>query len=236
MEQNIKLIYFIKCGLLILLAWLYYFCSEECTFNISKREHKYYMKLDIINLRLLEECEGKNDSNFIETEEEITNDEEYDKKVTTNKRKGIKKTNIRSKRCSLYKKEFDKQYKKQKKLIYRGKKLSHFERNFFKKLDYIDFIKTKPSISSKTYQKLVCKKIGHKMFLPTLVISWVLLVSLGSILYGFFDEKKITADVKSYDVTLFLVLLCILVVILMLGLAFTYITFRKHKRIIKKIY
>ncbi|KAI4839238.1 hypothetical protein MKS88_001782 [Plasmodium brasilianum] len=233
MEQNIKLIYFIKCGLLILLAWLYYFCSEECTFNISKREHKYYMKLDIINVRLLEECEGKNDSNFIESKEEITNDEEYDKKVTTNKRKGIKKTNIQSERSSLYKKEFDKQYKKQKKLIYRGKKLSHFEKKFFKKLDYIDFIKKSPSISNMTYQKLVCKIIGHKIFLPTLVLTWVLLVSMGTTIFGSFKKTKLE---EYYDFTLFLVILCMLIVMLMLGLVFTYMKYRKHKRIMKKIY
>ncbi|SBT85739.1 Plasmodium exported protein, unknown function [Plasmodium malariae] len=230
MEQNIKSLYFIKSGVLILLTWLYYFCNEECTFNISKREHKYYVKLDIKNVRLLEECEGKNDSNFIESKEEITNDEEYDKKVTTNKRKGIKKTNIQSERSSLYKKEFDKQYKKQKKLIYRGKKLSHFERNFFKKLDYIDFIKKKPSISNKTYQKFVCKKIGHKIFLPTLVISWVLLVSLGAINYGFFI-KEMKSQV---DFIQFLVLLGISIVILMLWSVFTYMKFRKYKRIMKR--
>ncbi|SBS96412.1 Plasmodium exported protein (Pm-fam-a like), unknown function [Plasmodium malariae] len=188
------------------------------------------MKLDIINVRLLEECEGKNDSNFLESEEKITNNEEYDKNVTTKKRKEIKKTNIQSKRSSLYKKEFDKQYNKQKKLIYRGKKLSHFERNFFRKLDYIDFIKKKSSISNKTYQKLVCKKIGHKIFLPTLVFTWVLLVSMGTTIFGSFMKTKLE---EYYDVTLFLILLCILVVILMLGLAFTYIKFRKHTRIMK---
>ncbi|SBS92755.1 Plasmodium exported protein (Pm-fam-a like), unknown function [Plasmodium malariae] len=189
------------------------------------------MKLDIINVRLLEECERKNDSNFLESEEKLTNNEEYDKNVTTKKRKEIKKTNIQSNRSSLYKKEFDKQYKKQKKLIYRGKKLSHFERNFFKNLDYIDFIKKRPSISNKTYQKLVCKKIGHKMFLPTLVISWVLLVSLGAIIYGFFNGKMESQVVFIQ----FLVLLGISIVILMLWSVFTYMKFRKHKRIMKRI-
>lgn len=61
----------------------------------------------------------------------MPNDEENEEKVINNYEKGKKERNIQKKKSSLYEKEFDKQYKKPKKLIYREKKLSHFERNFF---------------------------------------------------------------------------------------------------------
>ncbi|SBS98406.1 Plasmodium exported protein (Pm-fam-a like), unknown function [Plasmodium malariae] len=198
--------------------------------NISKEEYKFSTNLDLRNFRLLSEYEKENDSNIVKSEQEMLNHEDNSEKVLCRNIKGKKLTNIQSRRRLFYD-EFHKQYKVQKKLIYGRKKLSRFERKFFKQLDYIDFIKKNPSISNKTYQTLVCKKFGHKIFLPALVLSWVLLGSLGTTIYGTF--QKITKDgEQTYDFTLFLVLYGILVLILIICLAFIYIKFRKRKRII----
>ncbi|SBS92378.1 Plasmodium exported protein (Pm-fam-a like), unknown function [Plasmodium malariae] len=198
---------------------------------------KYDIKLYLRNFRILVECKEVNDSNIAQSQEEIPNYEKNYEKVLSYDRKGEKQTNTQSRRNSLYD-EFNKQYKIQKKIIYGKKKLSRFERTFFKKLDYIDFIRKNQSICNKTYQKLVIKKFGLSMYLPTLVLSWVILAPLGGLIYSFFPKTGTDGEngvsTKTYDVTLFLVLLSILIVILMTWLVFTYMKFRKHRRIVKR--
>ncbi|KAI4840213.1 hypothetical protein MKS88_001571 [Plasmodium brasilianum] len=131
------------------------------------------------------------------------------------------------------------------------KEITNYEENnkkkFFKKLDYIDFIRKKPSISNKTYHKLVSKKFGHKMFLPILVLSWLILAPLGGFIGGLFDQSKglyissgssvnvVTIIINECAITFF-VLLGILIVIFMICSAFTYMKFRKHKRTKKRKY
>ncbi|SBT85818.1 Plasmodium exported protein, unknown function [Plasmodium malariae] len=243
MEHKIKSICFMKIGLLILLTWIYHFYNEESTFHILYGQKKYDIKLYLSNFRILRGCDEKNNSNIVEPEQQIHKDEENDGKAMSNNRRKNKQTNIQSKRNSLYE-EFNKKYKMQKKLIYGKKKLSRFERKFFKQLDYLDFIiKKKPLLRNKAYRKLVCKTFGHKMFLLTLVLSLVLLASLGGTIGGFCGQ---TVDIKidtpgsgvlkkleTHYVIPFLVFLGILIVILIIYLAFTYMKFRKHKRILK---
>ncbi|SBS95183.1 Plasmodium exported protein (Pm-fam-a like), unknown function [Plasmodium malariae] len=197
--------------------------------------------------RILRGCDEINNSNIVEPEQQIHKDEENDGKAMCNNRRKNKQTNIQSRTSSLYE-EFNKKYKVQKKLIYGKKKLSRFERKFFKQLDYIDFIiKKKPLLRNKAYRKLVCKKFGHKMFLLTLVLSFVLLSSLGGTIGGFFDQgdklygsptaSRNTGITLASDYSIsFLVFLGTLIVILIVYLAFTYMKFRKHKRILKTKY
>lgn len=70
-----------------------------------------------------------------------------------------------------------------------------------------------------------------KIFLPTLVLTWVLLVSLGTTIFGSFKKTKFE---EYYDFILLLVILFMKIVMLMLGLVFTYMKYRKHKKIMKK--
>ncbi|SCP02999.1 Plasmodium exported protein, unknown function [Plasmodium malariae] len=244
MEHKIKSICFMKIGLLILLTWIYHFYNEESTFHILYGQKKYDIKLYLSHFRILRGCDEKNNSNIVEPEQQIHKDEENDGKAMSNNRRKNKQTNVQSRRSSLYE-EFNKNYKVQKKLIYGKKKLSPFERKFFKQLDYIDFIiKKKPLLRNKAYRKLVCKKFGHKMFLLTLVLSFVLLASLGGTIGGFFGQSdklygtsasSITDITLSYDYSIsFLVFLGTLIVILIIFPSFTYMKFTKHKRILKK--
>ncbi|SBS93136.1 Plasmodium exported protein (Pm-fam-a like), unknown function, partial [Plasmodium malariae] len=243
MEHKIKSNYFMKIGLLILLTWIYHFYNEESTFHILYGQKKYDIKLYLSNFRILRGCDEINNSNIVEPEQQIHKDEEIYGKAMSNNRRKSKQTNIQSRRSSLYE-EFNKKYKMQKKLIYGKTKLSPFERKIFKQLDYIDFIiKKKPLLRNKVYRKLVCKKFGHKIFLLTLVLSFVLLASIGGTIGGFFGQGKqlyssggnahVNIILKDeYGIT-FLVFLGILIVILIIYLAFTYMKFRKHKRILK---
>ncbi|SBT85961.1 Plasmodium exported protein, unknown function [Plasmodium malariae] len=246
MEYKIKSIYFMKIGFLILLTWIYHFYNEERTIHILYGQKKYDIKLYISNFRILRGCDEINNSNIVEPEQQIHKDEENDGKAISNNRRKNKQTNIQSRRSSLYE-EFNKKYKVQKKLIYGKKKLSPFERKFFKQLDYIDFIiKKKPLLRNKAYRKLVCEKFGHKMFLLTLVLSFVLLASLGGTIGCFFNQSKnlynsnpsngevnLITLISEYKIS-FLVFLSTLIVMLIIYLSFTYMKFRKHKRIVKK--
>ncbi|KAI4841046.1 hypothetical protein MKS88_000814 [Plasmodium brasilianum] len=241
MEQKIKLIFFIKICIYLLLTLICHFCIEKIMLNISKEEYKFSTNLDLRNFRLLSEYKKENDLNIVKSEQEMLNHEDNSEKVLCRNIKGKKLTNIQSRR-SLFYDEFRKQYKVQKILIYGGKKLSRFERKFFKQLDYIDFIRKNPSISNKTYQTLICKKFGHKLFLPTLVLLWMLLVALGSSISGYMGKYVTINEDQSSKIILlkpeyaipFFVFLGILIIMFMLWSAFTYIKFRKHKRIFKR--
>ncbi|SBS93525.1 Plasmodium exported protein (Pm-fam-a like), unknown function, partial [Plasmodium malariae] len=65
---------------------------------------------------------------------------------------------------------------KNKSCIFETKKYSHLEKEIFKELDYVDFLKNNKTISDKICKKIMIKKCGLRVALPILLF-FVLAVS-----------------------------------------------------------
>ncbi|SBS97613.1 Plasmodium exported protein (Pm-fam-a like), unknown function [Plasmodium malariae] len=184
-------------------------------------------KLDLSSGRLLEECSQYKDLNTANIKEMIHENNENEETIITNYDKWGKRTNKKSSESSLYKEEFNKQYIRQRILKYRGKYLTLFERMLFKHLDYIDFIKKKPSISNKSCIKILLKEYGLLLFLPAILLSWGSMIHLAKYLI-------LSSKVTNEHELLFSVVISILFSVFALGVIYMLIKIIKHRRIMKR--
>ncbi|SBS94488.1 Plasmodium exported protein (Pm-fam-a like), unknown function [Plasmodium malariae] len=184
-------------------------------------------KLDLSSGRLLEECNQYKDLSTANIKEMIHENNENEEKIITNYDKWDKRTNKKSSKSSLYKEEFNKQYIRQRILKYRGKYLTLFERKLFKHLDYIDFIKKKPSISNKSCIKILLKEYGLLLFLPAILLSW------GSMIHIAYYLKVISKVDNEHEI-LFSVIFSIFFTVFALGVIYMLVKIKKHRRIMKR--
>ncbi|SBS95828.1 Plasmodium exported protein (Pm-fam-a like), unknown function, partial [Plasmodium malariae] len=84
-----------------------------------------------------------------------------------------------------------KQDKKNKSCVFETKKYSHLEKNIFKELDYMDFLKENKTISNKNYRKIICKKYGLRFALPVLILLLLLTVFIVDLTLGIVKEKSL---------------------------------------------
>ncbi|SBT85649.1 Plasmodium exported protein, unknown function [Plasmodium malariae] len=220
MDHKIKSPFIFKIAIFIVLTWICYFYNDLTTFNkyigIYTLDRKLYIRYN----RILGKYEKEKVSNIVGMNELIHKYEQKNDKYG-NRKKG------QSNMCSLYKEEFNKQLKGHKYLVFEGKKLSHFERTLFKHLDYIDFIRKNPTISDKSYRNIIFKEYALLIYLPFLLLSWGYILPIIK-----YSVKK--PEVSDFHFILFCVPVAILFTIFMLGVAYTLIKIKKHKRFVKK--
>ncbi|KAI4837482.1 fam-l protein [Plasmodium brasilianum] len=104
--------------------------------------------------------------------------------------KDIKRKNKQSNDCSQKSSAGNKCNTKNKSCIFETKKYPRLERKIFKELDYENFLKNNRTISDNIYKKIMCKKWGIRLSLPTTLF---LLLSISLILdlfvgYGFVNK------------------------------------------------
>ncbi|SBS92358.1 Plasmodium exported protein (Pm-fam-a like), unknown function, partial [Plasmodium malariae] len=184
-------------------------------------------KLDLSSGRLLKECSQYKDLNTANLKEMIHENNENEEKIITNYDKWDKITNKKLSKSSLYKEEFNKQYIRQRILKYRGKYLTLFERKLFKHLDYIDSIKKNPSISNKSCIKILLKEYGLLFFLPAILLSWGSMIDIANYL------NLSSEAVNEYEI-LFSVIISIFLTVFAVGVIYTLVKIRKHRKIMKR--
>ncbi|KAI4840863.1 hypothetical protein MKS88_000626 [Plasmodium brasilianum] len=107
MERNIKLQFFIKIAVFILLSWTCYLKDDARTFNKYLDEDFYLgSNLNIRNYRLLTSYKYNMDSTIVLLKD-LLNDEEYEKKYIFNNEECCSSKNKQSHRSLLMKEEFD---------------------------------------------------------------------------------------------------------------------------------
>ncbi|SBS96033.1 Plasmodium exported protein (Pm-fam-a like), unknown function [Plasmodium malariae] len=86
-----------------------------------------------------------------------------------------------------------KQDKNNKSCVFETKKYSNLEKNIFKELDYMDFLKENRTISNKNYRKIICKKYGLRFALPVLILLLLLTVFIVDLTLGIVQEQSLWA-------------------------------------------
>ncbi|SBT85657.1 Plasmodium exported protein, unknown function [Plasmodium malariae] len=227
MEQKNKSFSIIKTSIFIVLSWICYFYSDLSSLSKFVGVYKLMRKLDLSSGRLLEECSQYKDLNAANLREMIHENNENEEKIITNYDKWDKRTNKKLSKSSLYKEEFNKQYIRQRILKYRGKYLTLFERKLFKHLDYIDFIKKKPSISNKSCIKILLKEYGLLFFLPAILLSWGSMIDIANYL-------KLSSELANEYEILFSVIISIFLTVFAVGVIYILVKIRKHRKIMKR--
>ncbi|KAI4836238.1 hypothetical protein MKS88_004026 [Plasmodium brasilianum] len=222
MEHKIKSPFIFKIAIFIVLTWICYFYNDLTTFNKYIGIYTLDRKLYIRYYRILGKYEKKKVSNIVGMNELIYKYEEKEDKPKYGNRK-----KDQSNKSSLYKEEFNKQLKGHKYLVFEGKKLSHFERTLFKHLDYVEFIRKNPTISDKSYRKIIFKEYALLIYLPFLLLSWSYILSI-------IKHSVNNSEVSDFHFILFCVPVAILFAIFMLGFAYTLVKIKKYKRFVKK--
>ncbi|SBT85890.1 Plasmodium exported protein, unknown function [Plasmodium malariae] len=224
MEQKIKSLFFIKTNTFIILTWIFFLYNDMSTFCKFVGEYNIERTLDIKSYRLVAECSQYKDSRNTYLKGMIHENDENEN-VITNSNICDKIINKQSSKSSLYKKQFNKGYIRQRMLKYRGKYLTLFERKLFKHLDYIDFIRKNPSITNKSCKKVLLKEYGILMYLPFLLVSCGLILPIIPYFY---------TNVINFYKKLYCVFILILFAIFELGIVYMFVKIKKHRRIMKR--
>ncbi|KAI4841157.1 fam-l protein [Plasmodium brasilianum] len=183
MEKKIKILFLIKVTIFIYLNWIYHFTNDMCTFSKSRcKEHRDGGTQYIITYRLLTKCKQDKNSNYVRLNEETLNNEEHKKIYITKNEKGGKCMNKQSYKNLLNNANCHKERKKNKSFVFETNNYSRLEKKIFKELDFISFLKKNRTISSRTYENIICKR--HKM-LFILPATLLLLLSISFILDSF---------------------------------------------------
>ncbi|SCN12443.1 Plasmodium exported protein, unknown function [Plasmodium malariae] len=225
MEQKIKSLFFIKTNTFIILTWIFYLYNDMSTFSKFVGGYNIERILDIKSFRLLAEFSQYRDSRNINLKGIIHENDENEEEVITNSNICDKIKNKQSSKSSLYKKQFNKGYIRQRMLKYRGKYLTLFERKLFKHLDYIDFIRKNPSITNKSCKKILFKEYVLLIYLPFLLVSYGLILPIIPYLY---------THVINFYKKLYCVFILILFAIFELGIVYMFVKIKKHRRIMKR--
>ncbi|SBT86829.1 fam-l protein [Plasmodium malariae] len=183
METKIKILFLINVTIFIYLNWICHFTNDMCTFSKSRyKEHKNGDTQYIITYRLLTKCKQDKNSNYVSLKEETLNNEEHKKIYITQNEKGGKSINKQYYKNLLNNANCHKERKKNKSFVFETNNYSRLEKKIFKELDFINFLKKNRTISSRTYENIICKR--HKM-LFILPGTLLLLLSISFILDSF---------------------------------------------------
>ncbi|KAI4833961.1 uncharacterized protein MKS88_000197 [Plasmodium brasilianum] len=185
MEHKIKLHFFIKIYIFIILSWMYHFFSSMSMFdNFLCEKHIKGSKLDIRTYRLLEKCKQFKDLNSTHLKEDILNNVINNEKYIYINEKGNMRKRKHSDGRSVNNKGGCKYAVKNRSTIFDTKKLSRIEKKIFKELDYIDFLENNKTISDKLYKKIILKKFSLRIAAP-LILFLLLSVSMILDFFGF---------------------------------------------------
>ncbi|SBT86096.1 fam-l protein [Plasmodium malariae] len=180
MRQQLHSLLFINISAFFLLYWI-------CCFNIDLNKiNKCFdenldncTKLNTRTYRLLSKCKKYNYISIVGLKQEMPNIGTLQKKDISNKKGGAMRKKKQLNEYSTKNVEGNKKVVNSKSYIFVTKNYSHLEKKIFKELDFMEFLKNNRTVSDKTYQKIILKKYGFRIGLPSLLF---LLLSLSLIL------------------------------------------------------
>ncbi|KAI4835986.1 fam-l protein [Plasmodium brasilianum] len=176
MEKKIKSTLFSKIIFFIVLTWICHHNDDVSTFNkLWYNNYTYDKKLYRETYRLLSICEKYNNSSIRSLKETMPNNGFNSENYIFNNEKGDIKKNKRSNVSSSKNVQGNKEAMKNKSCIFETKSYSRLEKNLFKELDYVNFLKNNRTISDELYKKILCKIYGLRLSLP---LVFLLLLSI----------------------------------------------------------
>ncbi|SBT85651.1 fam-m protein [Plasmodium malariae] len=174
MEQNIKLLLFIKIAVFILLNWIYIFNRNINKFNKSfDQTCNIYEKLNTRNCRLLAKYNKVKDSNVASLTKDLPYNEGYAKKNIYNDEKGVERSNKQYNRNLLKKAQYYTEVIDYNIGIFDGKHF-HFEKKWIKKKDYDNFLEKKRRICDIALKKIKFKNYGYIVAMFLIFIMFVI--------------------------------------------------------------
>ncbi|SBT85758.1 fam-l protein [Plasmodium malariae] len=177
MKHKNNVPFFIKITTFVYLTWFCHIYKESVLNHFVEGNYILYNKLNMRNYRVLEQCKQNKHSNIIGLGKEILNNDVSNHECISDNEKKVKSKNNQLS-ANLSKKTIqDKHFLRKKTCIFETKKYSHLEKNIFKEIDFIEFLKNNRTISNKTYKKMILKKYRLRLVLP-LLIFMSLLISL----------------------------------------------------------
>ncbi|SBT85468.1 fam-l protein [Plasmodium malariae] len=194
MEKKIKPILLIKFTLFVLLAWICYFTNNANIFSkFFDENYKVVRKLDTNIYRSLAKYKQYKDLNNIGLKNGMQNNGDFiNENIYSCEKLAKNKSNLSNDSPSKNSRGH-KQDKKNKSCVFETKKYSNLEKNIFKELDYMDFLKENRTISNKNYRKIICKKYGLRFALPVLILLLLLTVFIVDLTLGIVQEQSLWA-------------------------------------------
>ncbi|KAI4838037.1 fam-m protein [Plasmodium brasilianum] len=182
MDQNIKLLLFIKISTFILLTWIYYINSElvqlynlKCTFNKSPdKNYNLSKRFDKKSYRILAKYKQNKDSNDIYLKEIFENNGENKKRNIFNNENCRTGKNKQSNRNLLNKAQYYIDVIDYNNGMFDGKNF-HFEKKWLKKRDYDEFRKQKRRSGEIALKKIKFRSYG----LGITIFSFFLFLGIG---------------------------------------------------------
>ncbi|SBS96629.1 Plasmodium exported protein (Pm-fam-a like), unknown function [Plasmodium malariae] len=173
----------------ILLTQLYHFNNNNFYTSLDEK-NSFDRKLDVTSYRLLSICKQDKNSSILGLKDEKLYNKVNEKEDISYNEKWAKTKNNHSFIGSSKNERIHKKVTKNKSNIFETRKHSQLEKNIFKELDYIEFLKSNRTISNKLYRKIVFKKYSLRIFAP---VTLLLLLLIYIILDKFFSCGLIEA-------------------------------------------
>ncbi|SCN44546.1 fam-l protein [Plasmodium malariae] len=199
MKQKYSLFFFIKIATSILSIWICHFSNDIGKINKYLNEnYTLYDKLHTRCYRLLAQCKPVQYSHIMGLKVNTSNGMNKTNDIY-NKEKGLNGRNKQSSWCSSNSPACHKKDINNNSYIFEKKKCSYFEKNIFKELDFMDFLKNNKTVSDKTYKIVIRKKYGLRIATPVLLFLLFLILLTIDFSLGISIQKSLPISIASWD-------------------------------------